>query len=193
MLLAVRAFAVWLLLITAEVIHGIVRTLLLTPVVGDLRARQLGVLTGSLLIVLITALTIRWIRASRRRTLLMIGGTWVVLTVAFEIGLGRMMGYSWERLGSDYNLIEGGLLPIGFVIMATSPLIAAHLRIGSCIVRRKRPSTGQKPPNWNKTKHTTERPMTVSPSFVRNGCTSSVGLPAARRRHRHGPDASRTA
>jgi hypothetical protein len=39
-----------------------------------------------------------------------------------------MMGYSWERLGSDYNMLEGGLLPIGFMIMATSPFIAARLR-----------------------------------------------------------------
>jgi hypothetical protein len=128
MLLAVRAFVVWLLLITAEVIHGIIRTLVLTPVVGDFRARQLGVFTGSLLILLITAVTIRWIRASRPRTLLMIGCAWVVLTVAFEISLGRMAGYSWERLGSDYNMLKGGLLPLGLVIMATSPLIAARLR-----------------------------------------------------------------
>ena len=128
MLLAARALVVWLLLITAEVVHGIVRTLVLTPVVGDFRARQIGVFTGSLLILLITALTIRWIRASRPRTLLMIASAWVVLTVTFEIGLGRIVGYSWERLGSDYNMLEGGLLPIGFVIMATSPLIAARLR-----------------------------------------------------------------
>lgn len=128
MFLAARAFAVWLLLITAEVAQGIVRTLVLTPVVGDFRARQLGVFTGSLLILLITAFTIRWIRARRPRTLLMIGSGWVVLTVAFEVSLGRMLGYSWERLGSDYNVLEGGLLPIGFVIMATSPLIAARLR-----------------------------------------------------------------
>src|SRR5918994_1948366 len=58
----------------------------------------------------------------------MIGSAWVVLPVAFEISLGGLMGYSWERLGSDYNTLEGGLLPIGFVIMATSPLIAARLR-----------------------------------------------------------------
>ena len=63
MLLAARALTVWLLLITAELVHGIVRALVLAPVVGDFRARQLGVFTGSLLILLITALTIRWIRA----------------------------------------------------------------------------------------------------------------------------------
>lgn len=129
MCLAVRAFAVWLLFIIAEVVHGIVRVWVLTPVVGDFRARQIGVFTGSLLILLISALTIRWIRASGPRTLAMIGSAWVVLTVAFEIGLGRLvLGYSWERLGADYNLLEGGLLPIGFVILAISPLIAARLR-----------------------------------------------------------------
>jgi hypothetical protein len=127
MLLAGRAFGVWLLLITAEVAHGIVRTLVLTPVVGDFRARQLGVFTGSLLILLVSALTIRWIGASRPRTLLMIGSAWVVMTVAFEIAFGRMMGYSWERLGSDYDMLEGGLLPIGLVVMALAPIIAARL------------------------------------------------------------------
>jgi hypothetical protein len=127
MLLAGRAFGVWLLLITAEVAHGIVRTLVLTPVVGDFRSRQLGVFTGSLLILLVSALTIRWIGASRPRTLLMIGSAWVVMTVAFEIAFGRMMGYSWERLGSDYDMLEGGLLPIGLVVMALAPIIAARL------------------------------------------------------------------
>lgn len=131
MLLAARAFAVWVLLMTAEVAHGILRTLLLTPAVGDFRGRQIGVFTGSLLILVITALTIRWIRARGPRTLVMIGGAWVVLTLAFEIGLGRLVfGYSWERLGSDYNVLRGGLLPIGFVVLASAPLIAAR-RIGS--------------------------------------------------------------
>jgi hypothetical protein len=49
--------------------------------------------------------------------------------VTIEIGLGRaVLGYSWERLGSDYNLLDGELLPIGLVIMAIPPLIAARLR-----------------------------------------------------------------
>jgi hypothetical protein len=53
---------------------------------------------------------------------------WVVLTVGFEITLGRALGYSWERIASDYNITEGGLLPLGLVIMTLAPLIAARLR-----------------------------------------------------------------
>ncbi len=43
-----RAIAVWLVLIGAEIIHGIVRSIVLTPRIGDKRARQIGVFTGSL-------------------------------------------------------------------------------------------------------------------------------------------------
>jgi hypothetical protein len=68
-------------------------------------------------------------RASSLFELLGVGSIWVILMLGFEIGLGRLvMGYSWERIASDYNLAEGGLLPIGMLILALSPLIAARLR-----------------------------------------------------------------
>jgi hypothetical protein len=43
----------------AEIVHGIARTLWLAPVVGDFRARQIAVFSGSLLILLIVSVTIR--------------------------------------------------------------------------------------------------------------------------------------
>jgi hypothetical protein len=60
----VRAILVWLLIILVETIHGIARRLFLEPLVGDLRARQIGVLIGSLLILTIAILTIGWLRTS---------------------------------------------------------------------------------------------------------------------------------
>jgi hypothetical protein len=54
---------------------------------------------------------------------------WLFLTLAFELFLGRtVFGYSWERLASDYNLLEGGLLPIGLLVLTFSPIIAARIR-----------------------------------------------------------------
>jgi hypothetical protein len=124
-----RAVVVWVLLMAAEVIHGIARMLWLTPAVGDMRARQIAVFSGSLLIVLISSLTIRWLRVRTLRGLVAVGVWWVVLTLAFEIGLGRLVvGYSWDRLASDYNVREGGLLPIGLMVMAMSPWLAARIR-----------------------------------------------------------------
>ena len=108
-----RAIAVWVLLMSAEIVHGVARTLFLAPAVGDFRARQLAVVSGSLLMLAITCLTIRWLQPRATQSVVAIGVMWVVLTLAFEIGLGRLAGYSWNRIGSDYDLLHGGLMPLG--------------------------------------------------------------------------------
>jgi hypothetical protein len=41
-----RAFLVWLVIIASETVHGILRGILLLPLVGDFPARQIGVLGG---------------------------------------------------------------------------------------------------------------------------------------------------
>jgi hypothetical protein len=49
--------------------------------------------------------------------------------VAFEVGVGRFVaGASWGRIGSDYDLFHGGLLPIGLLILAVAPFAAARIR-----------------------------------------------------------------
>jgi hypothetical protein len=124
-----RAIAVWLILIAAEMIHGVVRSILLTPRVGDMRARQIGVFTGSLMNLGITHFLIQWIGARTARALVGVGVVWVVLTVVFEVTFGRLvMRSSWEQLRSDYDLAHGGLLPIGLVALAGSPSVASRLR-----------------------------------------------------------------
>jgi hypothetical protein len=58
-----------------------------------------------------------------------IGFLWVVLTVGFELGFGRLvLDSSWDRLASDYDLRDGGLLPIGLLVMASSPWLATRIR-----------------------------------------------------------------
>ena len=105
-----RSIVVWLLIIV-ETIHGIARVLLLQRHVGDFRARQIGVFTGSILIFLIVLACIRLIGARRVSQLLGIGCLWVVLTLLFEIGLGRfVMGYSWDRIIADYDIFTAAFL-----------------------------------------------------------------------------------
>ena len=129
-----RAIAVWLVLIGAEIIHGIVRSIVLMPRIGDQRAQQIGVFTGSLMNLGITRVFIPWIGANSARALVGVGVVWVVLTVVFEVTFGRLvMRSSWERLRSDYDLAHGGLLPLGLVALAGSPLVAAGLRRMECI------------------------------------------------------------
>lgn len=125
----VRSIAVWLVLICAEILHGIARGIFLVPHVGEFRSNQIGVLTGSVIILVIAVIFVRWIGVSRTSTLLTVGVLWVGLTLAFEILFGRfVMGASWERLAVDYNVFEGGLLPFGMAILLLSPLIAGNIR-----------------------------------------------------------------
>ena len=51
-----RALLFWLLLIAVEVLHGMLRRLLLVPMIGDLPARQVGVFVGSALILALTTI-----------------------------------------------------------------------------------------------------------------------------------------
>jgi hypothetical protein len=113
------------MIIAVETVHGLLRAIWLVPLVGDLRSRQIGVFTGSLLILAITWVFFGWLRPESRRTLVAVGLLWVVLTVLFEVVLGRfVMGYQWGRLLADYDLAHGGLMGFGLLLMASAPLIA---------------------------------------------------------------------
>ncbi|NLS97556.1 MAG: hypothetical protein GXX96_35905 [Planctomycetaceae bacterium] len=125
----VRAFAVWLVLIVAEILHGIARGVFLVPHVGEFRSNQIGVFTGSIIILVIALIFVRWIGASRTTDLLAVGFLWLGLTLAFEVAFGRfVVGASWERLWVDYNVLKGGLLPFGMLVLLLSPLIAGKVR-----------------------------------------------------------------
>jgi hypothetical protein len=126
--LVARTVATWALLMAVEVAHGTARELFLAPRVGDFRARQIAVFTGSLLIVGITIAAGQWMQREVRGTVVLIGAAWAVLTLGFEIGLGWLaFGYRWDRIAADYNPFEGGLMPIGLSMMATAPLLARHV------------------------------------------------------------------
>lgn len=123
-----RAFAVWLIIIAVETAHGVLRALLLVPIVGDFSARQLSVFTGSLLIFIVTLLLIKWIDAKSTVQLVMVGALWVILTILFEVMLGRLvLDLSWDRITEDYDITRGGLLGFGLMFILVSPLLSKVL------------------------------------------------------------------
>lgn len=123
-----RALAVWLGIIAAETVHGILRGLFLEPAIGAFRARQLSVFTASVLIFAIAWATVRWMDAEGRR-LLKIGALWVVLTLAFEVSLGRALGLGWDRILEDYDIAKGGLMPLGLLFMSLAPWLAMRANV----------------------------------------------------------------
>ncbi len=123
-----RALAVVFGIACVETLHGIARTLWLTPRLGDLRARQVGVLTGSLLILAIATLAIRWLGPRTGRQKLAIGALWLVCMLAFEIGVGRALGASWSRVAADYDPAQGGFMLFGMAVLLFAPMLACRIR-----------------------------------------------------------------
>ena len=124
-----RAVGLWVLLMAAETLQGLWGVKVLAIWVGDEFARDVAVFTGSLIILLITFACIDWIPARNTRTLLLVGSTWAVLTIGYELALGRFaFDRSWSEIASDFDLFHGRLLPLGLLFLLFSPLLAAWLR-----------------------------------------------------------------
>ena len=113
----------------AESISGTIRSLWLIPAVGGVRAGQIGFVVGMIIVITTAWLFIRWMRPEKPSALLAIGLLWAALTLSFEIALGRLvLNYSWERMVSDYDIAQGGLMLIGLAVLLFAPLIAATVR-----------------------------------------------------------------
>jgi hypothetical protein len=124
-----KVLLVWLIILCTEFLHGILRTVLLVPYIGDFHARQIGVFSGSILIIIIVCLFIRWIGAQTVRSLIATGIIWLILMLLFELCFGRfILRLPWWKMLEDYDIARGGLLPFGMLFLTFSPLIAARLR-----------------------------------------------------------------
>lgn len=123
-----RALAVWLLIVAAETVHGILRQFFIAPLIGDTAARQAGVLVGSGIIFAIASAFIRWINARTFAEQFRVGLLWVMLMAGFEFGLGAALGYPPERMRSDYDPTVGGLMAFGMLFLLFAPVLAARVR-----------------------------------------------------------------
>lgn len=64
---------------------------------------------------------------ARERDAVIVGASWLVLTVGFEFGFGRLVAkQSWEELLADYDVASG----------RTWPFVLAWVGVGPLVVRR---------------------------------------------------------
>jgi hypothetical protein len=122
-----RAALIWLLLMFAESLQGAARHLLVSPALQQ-AFRQLSVMVGVVVIFAITWGFMPWMRIRSARQALAIGALWALFTLAFEFGVGRIMGATWSRILADYDLTRGGFMPLGLFAMALTPWIVWRLQ-----------------------------------------------------------------
>jgi len=109
--LLLRAAAFWLVLAVIGVLNGIFRGLVIQQYVDEYAAHVLSTLaTGLPAFAFAMVLYFRSTREHTARELALIGGLWMIMTVAFEFGFGHyVMGHPWSRLLADYDLLNGRL------------------------------------------------------------------------------------
>ncbi len=119
-----RSFLVWLIIIAAETINGIVREMLISPIVGGQNGRQISFGIAVVLIAVITLAFVRSIGVVDIGRLIGIGLLWAVLTFVFEVAASRIAGRSWAETMADFDPGSGGLMAFGLVFLAIIPVLA---------------------------------------------------------------------
>jgi hypothetical protein len=100
--LVVRACAAWLLLLIVAVLNGTLRQALLVPAFGEHTGHLVSTLMLSTLIFVVAWLLSAWLDIVSLREAGLVGGLWIVLTVAFEFLAGHFLfGASWSKLLAD--------------------------------------------------------------------------------------------
>lgn len=124
-----KILAVWLLCMVGAILNGTFREFVLNPWIGTAWGHVLSTVLLSLLILAITWATIGWMAPSSPAQAWAIGIAWLLLTLAFEFGFGRLVANkSWQVLLADYHLWEGRIWVMVPLITAVAPVWMARLR-----------------------------------------------------------------
>jgi hypothetical protein len=124
-----RALVVWLGLLVLAIANAGVREALITPSMGASAGHVISTITLCAAILVLSWLTIGWIRPRSSGDAWAIGGLWFGLTVAFEFLAGHyLFGNPWSRLLEDYNVFRGRVWVLVLLTTALAPFSCARAR-----------------------------------------------------------------
>lgn len=124
-----KALSVWLGLVVLAIGNGGAREAWITPAVGERAGQLISSLLLATLIVLAAYLTIGWIGPRSSPEAFLIGGVWLVLTVAFEFLAGHyLFGSTWEELLANYAFWHGRAWVLVLLATFLAPWITARAR-----------------------------------------------------------------
>jgi hypothetical protein len=122
----------WLPMIPIAIGNGVLRESWYGKHVGSLEAHQISTATAIVLFGIYIWLVMRALRPASGRQAIVIGLTWLVLTIAFELLFGHyVVGHSWQSLFDDYDLLSGRLWVLVLAWLAIAPLLFQGLQGGS--------------------------------------------------------------
>ena len=114
-------FLFWLPMIPIAFANATIRELVFIKHFSALRAHQLSTVTLMTLCAVYVWFLFPALDIHQRRQAFAYGFVWMVLTIAFEISLGRFTNKSWTYILGDYDLFAGRIWPIFLVWLLLLP------------------------------------------------------------------------
>ncbi len=126
--LALRALAIWVALLIVAIANGFFRESLLISRLGARAAHLVSTFILCAAIIAVAYGAIDWIHPVSARDTVLIGIGWLVMTMAFELGFGRLRGRSWAELLADYDVSKGRVWILVLIALALAPYLAGRVR-----------------------------------------------------------------
>jgi len=128
-----KALVLWFGILVLAVLNGTLREKLLIPRLGSFAGLISSGTILSLCIFLVACAAVPWWGPLPVRQWLWIGAFWLLLTLVFEFGFGRMVEHkTWTELLEAYSFKGGNIWPLVLVATLISPWLAAKVRRALC-------------------------------------------------------------
>ncbi len=108
-------------MIFIAVLNGTARDLVYNKYVSELAARQISTVSLIILFGLYLGVVLKKYPIQSELQAFYVGALWLLLTLAFEFGLGRFSGRSWGYLFNEYNIMQGKIWILIPVWVAIAP------------------------------------------------------------------------
>lgn len=124
-----KALLLWAAILLCAMANGALRELLLIPALGTTPGLVLSGLILSGCVFAVAWFATPWYGRLAAGQYRAIGLFWLVLTLAFEFGFGRLVQHkSWPELLQAYTFKDGNLWPVVLVMTLVAPWLAARRR-----------------------------------------------------------------
>ena len=116
-------------MVVAAIINGMIRDKFIKQFLGEALSLPTSGITLSGLVFLIAFLFVPHIGLSNPSSYMLVGLSWLGLTLAFEYLFGHyVLGKPWSEINQVFNLAKGNLFTIVVFVTAISPWLVAKLK-----------------------------------------------------------------
>lgn len=115
-------------MICIAVINGAARDFFYKKYVGELAGHQISTIILIILFGIYFTTIFKKYPLKSEISALQVGMLWLILTLLFEFGLGKLNGHSWANLFEDYNLMKGRVWIFVPIWVSVAPYIFYKLK-----------------------------------------------------------------